>query len=251
MKNDNYTAVIVDDEEDAREMIALLLNDMFPIINVVDKISTVTAATRAIPAHNPDIIFLDIKLTDGLGFDLLKRLPALNSLVIFITAYDDYAIRAIKASAFDYILKPVDEDEFADTVNKALAKLGARQNRSVITDSLAHVEVKKIGLPSLTGYNFVDAQNIVRCEADGHYTNIYFTNSPKAFISKSLSYFENELQRFGFFRIHHKHLINLNFITAYSKGKGGGYITMTDGAELEVATRKKTDLLRIISQAEV
>ena len=115
----------------------------------------------------------------------------------------------------------------------------------------SHLEVKKVGLPTLTGYSFVDAQSILRCEADGHYTNIFFSKTSKKLVSKGLSHFEQELTRHGFYRIHHKHLINLNFIAAYSKGKGGGYITMTDGVELEVATRKKTDLLKIISQAEV
>ena len=120
MWNQKYKAVIVDDEHDAREIIALLLKEIFPVIEVVGKLDSVASATRAIPTLCPDIIFLDIKMADGSGFDLLKRLPVLPSLVIFITAYDNFAIRAIKASAFDYILKPVDEGEFSEAVNKAI-----------------------------------------------------------------------------------------------------------------------------------
>ncbi len=250
MRYNNYSAVIVDDEQDAREIIALLLKEIFPFIDVVSKLDSVSSATRAIPLLCPDIIFLDIKMADGSGFDLLKRLPTLPSLVIFITAYDSYAIKAIKAAAFDYILKPVDEGEFSEAVNKAIKEIEKRSTPKGLLDIATYLEVKKVGLPTLTGLSFVDAQSILRCEADGHYTNIFFSKTSKKLVSKSLSHFEHELIRHGFYRIHHKHLINLNFITAYSKGKGGGYVTMTDGVELEVATRKKTELLKIISQAE-
>jgi two-component system, LytTR family, response regulator len=244
MLNEKYKAVIVDDEHNAREMISLLLEQMFPTIEVVDKLNSVTAATRVIPVCNPDILFLDIKMADGTGFDLLKRLPQKPTVVIFVTAYDDFAITAIKASAFDYILKPIEEDEFNTAVNKAIGYMEAHNQNKPLPE--VNHPVKKIGLPNLTGYRFVDTSTILRCEADGHYTHMFFTNAPKEFISKSLSYFEPELVKHQFFRIHNKHLINLNFIETYAKGKGGGYITMTDGTTLEVAARKKSELLKIM-----
>ncbi|MES2691466.1 MAG: response regulator transcription factor [Bacteroidota bacterium] len=246
MKTNHFKAVIVDDEKDAREIIALLIEQAFPSIEVVDKADGVSRAVEAILRHDPDLVFLDISMADGSGFDLLARLPDLHALVIFVSAHDNFAMKAIKASAFDYMLKPIDADEFRYAVNKALGKLESR--RAEKRQALGYdLEVKKIGIPNLTGYNFVDVQTIVRCEADGHYTTIHFIKSPKVVVSKSLLHFEDELIRHGFFRNHHKHLVNLNFITAYSKGKGGGSITMADGCELEVSSRKKAELLKMIA----
>jgi two-component system, LytTR family, response regulator len=248
MKHKKYTAVIVDAEHDAREITALLLRELFPVINIVGKISSITKAVQLIPSYKPDIIFLDVKMADGSGFDLLKRLPDLPSLVIFTTANNDFAIKAIKASVFDYILKPVDVDEFSDAVNKAIKKLEGKGNVKTHGEASVHHDFKKIGLPNLLGYKFVEAQTILRCEAYGHYTNVHFTDTKKTIISRSLSHFDGELARHGFFRIHHKHLINLQFVTGYSKGKGGGYIIMADGSELEVSTRKKPELLKTLSR---
>src|SRR5215212_7194681 len=122
MKTQEFKAIIIDDERDGREITALLLASLFPCIEVVDKCGGVSDGTRSIAIHEPDLMFLDIKMGDGSGFDLLARLPNLQSLVIFITAYDNFAIKAIKAAAFDYIPKPVDEDEFRNTVNKAIGR---------------------------------------------------------------------------------------------------------------------------------
>lgn len=243
MEAPRFKAIIVDDEEDAREMIALLLHNYFPGIGVAEKIGSVTAAVRAIPQHDPDIIFLDIEMGDGTGFDLLQCLPGFRGLVIFITAYDNYAIKAIKASAMDYLLKPLNREEFREAVSKAVAKLDHRQNQG----APAATGVRKIGIPNLTGYNFVEVDTIVRCEADGNYTAFYFTKAPKVLVSKSLSYFEDDLTRFGFMRVHHKHLVNLNHVVNYAKGKTGGYITMTDGTQLEVSARKKPLLLKTLA----
>lgn len=250
MDMQSYKAAIIDDEEDAREIIALLLSQYFPDIEVIDKLGSIQAATRSIPAHDPDIIFLDIEMGDGTGFDLLERLPGFNGIIIFITAFDNYAIKAIKASASDYILKPLNRDEFRQAVNKALGKLELRpaeQDYAAMLQVQAG-EVRKIGIPNLTGYSFVEVDTIVRCEADGNYCVVYFTKNPKVLVSKPLSHFENDLKKFGFMRIHHKHLVNLHHVINYSKGKGGGYITMSDNAQLEVSARKKHALLKILGQ---
>lgn len=245
MKQNHFKAVIVNGEEDTREHIALLLKDTFPSIVVVDKADNVSHGVQAILHHDPDLVFLDISMADGSGFDLLAHLPGLKALVIFISIHDSFAMKAIKASELDYMLKPIDEYEFRYTVNKAIGRLDS--GRVEKRHATAHeIEVKKISIPNLTGYSFVDACSIVRCEADGHYTTIHFLKSPKMLVSKNLLHFEDELTRHGFFRIHHKHLVNLNFITAYSKGKGGGSLTMVDGSELEVSSRKKPELLKII-----
>lgn len=248
MEEHYFKAVIVDDEEDARELTALFLNDYFPGVQVTDKVGGITTALRSIVLHKPDLVFLDIEMGEGTGFDLLKRLPGFNGLVIFITAYDNYAIKAIKASAMDYLLKPLNRDEFVETVDRALAKLGMADARTAIPEQIS--SVRKIGIPNLTGYNFVEVDNLIRCEADGNYCTLYFTKAPKAFVSKSLSYFEEDLKKYGFMRVHHKHLVNLNHVVNYSKGKSGGYITVSDGTQLEVSARKKTLLLKTLSQVE-
>jgi two-component system LytT family response regulator len=244
METPHYKAIIVDDEEDAREIIALLLHDYYPGIEVAAKIDTVASAVRLIPQHEPDIVFLDIEMGDSTGFDLLHCLPGFNGLVVFITAYNQYAIKAIKASAADYLLKPLTREEFTDAVNKVVEKL--EQRKAQLTQ--APPGVRKIGIPSLTGYDFVDVDSIMRCEADGNYSALYFTKAPKVLVSKPLSYFENDLRKYGFMRIHHKHLVNLNQVINYSKGKSGGYITMSDGAQLEVSVRKKPLLLKALAQ---
>src|SRR5215212_7575786 len=246
MSTQGYKVVIVDDEEDAREIIALLLNDFFPGIEVAEKISSITHAARLIPIINPDIVFLDIEMGDGTGFDLLEWLQGFKGMIIFITAFDNYAIKAIKASAADYILKPLNRDEFRQAVNKTLGKLERLnyEKPGAATHPVSPAEVRKIGIPNLTGYTFVDVDTIVRCEADGNYSTVYFTKIPKITVSKTLSHFENDLKKFGFMRIHHKHLVNLHHVVNYSKGKNGGYITMSDGSELEVSARKKPFLLK-------
>ena len=250
MNTQSFKAVIVDDEEDAREIIALLLNEFFPGIEPAAKINSVSAATRLIPTLNPDIVFLDIEMGDGTGFDLLERLPGFNGSVIFITAFDNHAIKAIKASASDYLLKPLNRDEFRQAVNKTIGKLERLKQDKIHTETITVLpaDVRKIGIPNLTGYNFVDVDTIVRCEADGNYSAVYFTKATKTLVSKTLSHFENDLKKFGFMRIHHKHLVNLNHVVNYSKGKNGGCITMSDGAQLEVSARKKNALLKILAQ---
>jgi two-component system, LytTR family, response regulator len=247
METQCYKAVIVDDEEDARELIALFLQSYFPSIDVVDKTSSVAGGARSIALHKPDIVFLDIEMGDGNGFDLLKRLPDFKGLVIFITAYDNYAIKAIKASAMDYLLKPLNSEEFREAVTKTLAKLGQSETRRRETTHLP--EVRKIGIPNYAGYSYVEVSTIVRCEADGNYTALHFTKAPRAVVSRSLSYFENELKKYGFLRVHHKHLVNLNHVVNYSKGKSGGHVTMSDGVQLEVSVRKKPLLIKALALA--
>lgn len=248
MNTQHFNALIVDDEQDARDVIELLLNEMFPQIHIVAKADSVSTASHAVKEYCPDIVFLDIEMADGSGFDLLARFKHFPARVIFVTAYSDYAIKAIKASASDYILKPVSRGEFRDAVNKTIGKLEKENFETlVVSQTQQRSQVKKIGIPNLTGFSFVDTNTIIRCEADGHYTSVFFANKPKAYVSKTLSHFEKELLPFGFFRVHHKHLVNLDFISSYSKGKGGGYITMSDGAELEVSIRKKAELLKVIA----
>ena len=234
------TAVIIDDEEDARGMVGLFLEKDFPNISVVGNAGMVSEAKVLILDQKPDIIFLDVEMPDGTGFDLLTQLGECKAIIIFITAFDQYAIEAIKASALDYILKPINRSEFSQAVNKALEKWRERQAIS----SKKAVEVGRIALPDLNGLKFVDIDKIAYCEAENNYTTVHMEDGFSGVVSRSLSYFDRLLTPHGFLRIHHKHLVNLKMIQSYVKGKGGGYVMMPNNCRLPVSARKKSDLMR-------
>ncbi len=252
MKTQNFKALIVDDEDDAREMVSILLTQMFPSVEIVGQRDGVDTAAQAIYSFEPDILFLDIEMSDGTGFDLLTRLAYQPDIVIFVTAFDNYAIKAIKASAFDYILKPIDAEEFRQTMNLALKRLERKRFSNTFGGAMATLQndTGKIGLPVLNGVNYVDVDTILYCEADDNYTIVHFTNFAKTLVSRTLSHFENDLRKYNFFRSHNKYLVNMKYISAYTKGKDGGFITLANRIELKVALRKKTDLLKTLSHVE-
>jgi two-component system LytT family response regulator len=247
MKTAKYQTLIIDDEQDSREFIALLLRDMFPEIEIAGMGDDLKSASRLLSAEKADLVFLDIEMPDGKGIELLEKGPGTDAVVIFITAYDKYAIRALRAAAFDYILKPVNSGEFRDAVTRALRKIDLEREtkkRSVVLPPLERP--RKIGIPNLNGFDFVDIDSIIRCEAEDNYTRIFFTTQNNILVSRSLAHFEAELESYGFIRIHHKHLVNLKQVSSYSKGKGGGSISMSDNAVLEVSVRRKADLIRML-----
>jgi two-component system LytT family response regulator len=230
------TALIVDDEPDAQDLIELLLNDYFPQVEVLTKLSSVDDAYRFLTLNQVDVVFLDIQLGNQTGFDLLQKLKAkVPPRVIFVTAYDEYAMEAIKASAQDYVLKPIDEVEFKEAVDKVVRN---EQGQAKPSKTAA-----RIAIPTFTGLDFVHTKEILFCEADNSYTLLYFEGGDKTLVSMSLSRFEKKLSKSGFVRIHNKYLVNLDKISAYNKGPGGGYIILTNQATLPVSARKKQDLL--------
>lgn len=251
MKKHEFSAVIIDDEEHSREMVALLLKQLFPIIDLAGKADGIATGKQLISETLPDLVFLDIQLAEGTAFDMLKELPGVDAEIIFVTAYEQYAIQAIKAAALDYILKPVNKDEFTSAVNKALKKIETdRQARSVsgIVSRLDHkLGVRKVSIPTITGFSLVNVDDIIRCEASDNYTIVYFTNGSKTVVSRSMQEYDTELQPFGFVRIHHKHLINLGQMRSYAKGKGGGHVVMSDQVLLEVSARKRIELIKALS----
>lgn len=230
-------AIIIDDESDAQNLVELLLQEMFPQIEVVKKASSVKDAHHFLSLNTVDLIFLDIQLGNENGFDLLDKIEwKAQSKVIFITAYDEYAIKAIKVAAHDYILKPINEEEFRVSVQKTLCSKEEPLKTPEIT-------IGKIALPSLTGLDFVEVDEIIRCEADNNYTLIFFENGEKRMVSKTLSKIEIELSTHGFIRIHHKHLINLKSIQSYSKGSGGGFVVLCNRDTISVSSRRKHILM--------
>jgi len=240
--------LIIDDEPDGRDIIALLLEQNFPSLILCGSAGNVTEGTELVRRIKPDLIFLDVELPDGKGFDLLAACEGMHSQVILVTAYNHYALQAIKASVLDYLLKPVNRTEFIAAVNKALSRNAPGNSKgdfAALLESVnRHLKVRKIRIPTIHGFSLVNADDIVRCEASGNYTTICFADGSNITASQSLGEYEAELRSYGFVRIHHKHLININKVLEYNKGKnGGGYVTLVGREVLEVSVRRKNDLL--------
>lgn len=238
--------LIVDDEKRGRELLKMILTTNCPDIKLIGEASNIKEAHQLILQHEPDLVLLDIEMPGGTGFDLLSKFDEVNFDVIFITAFDKYAIKAIKFSAMDYILKPVDEEELVKAIKRAEENYNRKNNKervgNLISNTQKSVPHQKIGLTSDEGLEFIEIKNILRCEADGKYTSVFLTDGKKLLVSKNLKEFEELLTEYNFFRIHHSHLVNLDFIKKYQSGRGG-YVVMSDGSTITVSQRKKDDFL--------
>lgn len=237
-------ACIVDDEQDGRDYIALLLKNEFPEIQISFQASGVEEAYIYLTKNIPDILFLDVQLKDGTAFDLLSKFREIDSRIIFITAFENFAIQAIKNGAADYLLKPIRKIDFVMAVNKVLEMIKKSKNSPAISSS-----ENKISLPTLQGFKLTNISDIIRCEADSSYTTFYLTDKTRIIVSKTLHEFEEHLTKYNFFRIHHKHLINLFHLKEYIKGKGG-QVVMADHSVLDVSVRKKNHFLSKIENLE-
>lgn len=245
-------AIIVDDEQHCIDRLTnLLQNHHATTVQPVAAAASVKEGLRLIKEHQPDLVFLDIQIHDRTGFDLLRECGAINFKVIFTTAYDRFAIQAIKFSAIGYLLKPIDEDDLAEALDK-LKQVSTEQTRQmagVIENNLNQQQVKKKRLTIPTGNEllFLNIEEIVRCHSDVNYTTIYKSDRQKIVVAKTLKEFEELLADHDFFRIHNSDLINLDYIKSYNKGKGGSVI-LHDGTELEVSTRRKDEFLKKMTE---
>jgi len=240
-------AIIIDDEHRGRKLLEVLLNKHCPNVNIIGQADSVQSGLVLINDKKPSLVFLDVEMPDGSGFDLLEKLDTIDFSLIFTTAFDQYALKAIKFSALDYLLKPIDEEELIAAVSKV--DNGEKQDISNEIDNFLHLYQKpknvtnKIALSTMEGLAFVEIENILRCEADAKYTFVYLKSGKKLHITKNLKEFEELLTEYGFFRVHHSHLINLAYIVKYHKGRGG-YVILEDGTSIGVAQRKKDDFLK-------
>lgn len=223
---------IIDDEKNGRDYIALLLANEFPDLQIIFQASNVREAAAGLRHEQPDILFLDIRLSDGTAFDLLTQITGIASQIIFITAYEEYAIQAIRNGALDYILKPVSRADFIAAVNKAVKNIRKE-------------EAPALNLPTAHGFRKVALSEIIRCEADSNYTFIYPADGSKIIVTRTLQQFDAFLSEHGFFRVHHKHLINLRHFREFTKANGGQAL-MSDGALVDISVRKKTAFLNRI-----
>ena len=243
-------ALIIDDQQKHHEALAKKLQTFCPNVQLVGDAFSVQEALPLIEEGEPDIIFLDIEMPTGNGFTLFDHFDEPPFEVIFTTAYDEYAINAIKYAALDYLMKPVSINELKEAVGRA-EKLISKKNESLshqkidVLRSNLKLEDKrftKIALPSSDGIDFIEANLIIRAEAERAYSNFYLENRKKIMVSRPLKDYEALLEQCNFFRVHKSHMINLNHLEKYIKGKGG-YVIMKDGSHVDVSVRKKEELL--------
>jgi len=241
--------VIVEDEEHSRNNLKNILSSYFPEIQIVDEADTEESGIEAINRCLPDLVFMDINLSDGSGFSVLESVDNLNFKVIFVTAYDKYAIKAFNYSAIGYVLKPIDLEEIRSAIGRS--KLKPETDESGIIKTLLENYSKKekdrkIAIPERDGITFVNVNEIVRCQADNNYTEVHLKSGHKILVSKPLKKYEDLLPEDVFFRIHQSHLVNLNEVARFLKEEGG-YLIMNDGVQLEIARRRKEELLLRLS----
>ncbi len=248
------TAILIDDDANLRAGMRQLLSIYAPEINVLGEAESVQSGVEAINLLQPQVIFLDIQLSDGTGFDLLEKLAEMNgkisSQVVFITAHEQYAIKAFRFSALDFLLKPVDPEELQKVIYKIKNVLAKSDNYAHIDLLLENIRrkvdnFKRIALSTSDGIHLFEISDIIRCESEDNYTKFYIKNNKPILISKTLKEYEELLTEHGFERIHQSHLINLNYLKSYIK-KDGGYVVMADNSHLPISQRKKERLQELI-----
>ncbi|MBS1597615.1 MAG: response regulator transcription factor [Bacteroidetes bacterium] len=242
-------AIIIDDEQHCVNRLSDLLDEHFSqSIHVAANFQTVEEALTGINTIKPDLVFLDVQIHDKTGFDLLKQLDEIDFQIIFTTAYEKYAVQAFKFSALDYLLKPIDPDDLKLAIHK-LKELISKNDTAGKLDTLFHNLKnlqgisKRICVPVVNGFVFLQVNDIVRCQSDVNYTTIFLKDNKNLVVAKTLKEFETMLSDYNFYRVHNSHMINLNYIKSYNKGKGG-YVTMIDNSSVEVSTRRKDEFLK-------
>ena len=245
-------AIIVDDEKGARESLSKMIEKYCPQIQVVAKADSMQTAYSAINVHLPDLVFLDIEMPNGNAFDLLEKFETVDFNIIFTTAFDHYAIKAIKFSAIDYILKPIDPEELIEAVERFKNIIYKKEVlnskfKTLLANLKSENKVKKLGLPEGDGFIFIKISEIIRCESNNHLTIFFLTDGRELLSSRSIAEFEQLLTDENFIRVHRAHLVNYNHIKKYIKGEGG-YVIMEDNSKIEVSRRAKNELLDRITK---
>ncbi len=243
-------AIIVDDEEFLRSMIRNMLTDNFPEVDIVAEADSVSSGVNVIEAEKPNLVFMDIEIKGGAGFDILEKVNYKDFRLIFITAFNNFAIKAFKFSAVDYILKPIDREEFLTSVRKAVIELEKPLLKEQIENffnNYQHLQNKKLVLRTVEDIHIVNINDILRCESDNSYTSFHILDGEIIVVSKSIKEYADILSEFGFIRPHQSHLINMNFIKRLDKSDGG-FLIMKDGREIPISTRRKQNLLQILDR---
>ena len=240
-------AILVDDEVHCIDTLSILISDFCPEVEALEKCLTAKKALEVIQKVKPELVFLDIEMPIMNGFELLEQFDQIPFSVVFTTSYDQYAIKAIRFSALDYLLKPIDPKELVAAVHKVKtqkAPPSAEQFR-MLMEQIQHKEkgFTKIAVPTAEGFELIPADQVVTCEADDNYAHLYLKSKGKITACRSLKEIEEQLEDFGYFvRVHHSYLVNLNEVAKYIRGEGG-YLVMNDGSTVNVSRSRKNTLM--------
>ena len=240
--------VIVDDEKSGVIALELSLKEFCPDVEVVGTAFSALDGIKEIQLKNPDLVFCNIEMPFMSGIEMIEGISARNFDVIFVTAYNQYAIKAFKLSATDYLLKPVNIIELINAIKRIQEKRKFVIESNLKIENLRLALSGKIGLPCLDGSEFVKIDEIIRVEADGSYSKVFTTDGKMRYVTKNLKYFEDSLENESFYRTHKSHLINLEFIKKYSPIKDGGVIQMSDGSEILISRNVKTEFSEILNR---
>lgn len=241
-------AIIIDDEIHCIDTLSILLADYCPEVHVVEKCQSAKQGLIAVGQHQPDLIFLDIEMPVINGFDFLEHFKEISFAIIFTTSYDQYAIKAIRFSALDYLLKPIDPKELIAAVRKMQnqKQLPVPEQFQMLMNQVKFKDgvFSKIAIPTSEGFELIPVELVLRCEADDNYTHLYLKNKTKIVACRTLKEMEEQLENFpSFIRVHHSYIVNLNEVNKYVRGEGG-YLVMSDGSTVNVSRSRKDSLLK-------
>jgi len=241
-------SIIIDDEKHGRENLAGILKQHCPEVIVLGEADSVNTAILLIKSKDTDLIFLDIEMPKANGFQLLEHFKDASFEVIFVTAYDSYAIKAIRFSAADYILKPINFNDLKVAVDKVAKRIRLKEENDRIKQLFRNIhqpQNPRIGLPTADRIEFVELDKIIRCQGEGNYTHFYFEENRHLLVAKTLVEFEDLLQEYSFIRIHKTHLVNLKHVVAYLKSDGGT-LQLSNGDLVAVSRRRKEFVQKIL-----
>jgi len=244
------TAILIDDMPQALQVLQSDLNDLFPDIQIIGTADSVVSGAKLLRQQQPDLLFLDIMLGDGTGFDLLEIFPNINSKIIFVTAYEEHAIRAFRFAAIDYLLKPINPDDLKDAVVRARQQIARpAESIDILKATMKSPETlpTRITLHTQERIAVVNIDDIIRCESDGNNTIFMLASGEKIFVTKTLKQFATLFEQHTFYRTHQSHLINTKHIQEYIR-KEGGYIKMKNGDDIPVAVRKKAEVVAMLDR---
>lgn len=241
-------ALIIDDENRTRELIAKMITSFGFDIEAIPIGENVQTGIKAIEEIKPDIVFLDIQMPDGTGFDVLRSVKNKNFEVVFITAHEEFAIKAIKFSALDYLLKPIDPSELRAAVERAIKAVDDKKEDSqfdALQNNIQPNQKRRLVLKTQESVFVVELHEIIRCEADRNYTSFFLVGGKKILVSKTLKEYETLLSSHNFLRVQQSHLINLDYVDRYDKGNGGS-VVMKDGSEVSLSPAKRDVFFKIL-----
>jgi len=245
----NIRAIIIEDEQHNRENLFQMITCHCPEVEIIAVCSSAVEGRDSIITLHPDLIFLDIEMPGGTGFSMLENLSRIDFEVIFVTAYDYYGIKAIKFSALDYLLKPVDTNDLITAVEKAKDKIRQKKEnlrlRNMLENNHRSSSEKMLALSMSDKVEFIEVASIIRCESDSNYTIFFLKNGEKILISKTLKEYDELLSPYGFLRVHQSHLINLKEIKCFVK-TDGGYIKMKDGSSVSISRQRRETVLKVL-----